>query len=72
MLCYLKLPGKSLSIDYRMLNTMKKDIETMKNNQSNKECKSAIYNTLEGINSRLDEAEDWIRDLEDKVEKTPK
>ena len=30
-----------------------------------------ITNTLEGINRRLDEAEDWISDLEDKVEKTP-
>ena len=29
-----------------------------------------INNTLEGINSRLDEAEDQISDLEDKVEKT--
>ena len=26
-----------------------------------------MKNTLEGINSRLDEAEDQIRDLEDKV-----
>ena len=30
---------------------------------------SAINNTLKGINSRLDEAEDQISDLEDKVEK---
>ena len=29
---------------------------------------SEIKNTLEGINSRLDEAEDFISDLEDKVE----
>ena len=28
-----------------------------------------MKNTLEGINSRLDEAEDWIRDLEDNTEK---
>ena len=27
-----------------------------------------MNNTLEGTNSRLDEAEDWISDLEDKVE----
>ena len=26
-----------------------------------------MKNTLEGLNSRLDEAEDQIRDLEDKV-----
>ena len=30
---------------------------------------SEINNTLERINSRLDEAEDCISDLEDKVEK---
>ena len=28
-----------------------------------------IKNTLEGITSRLDEEEDWINELEDKVEK---
>ena len=28
-----------------------------------------MMNTLEGINNKLDEAEDWIRDLEDKVGK---
>ena len=36
---------------------------------------NAIYeinNTLEGINSRLDKAEDWISYLENKVEKTPR
>ena len=26
-----------------------------------------MKNTLEGINSRLDEAEDWMSDMEDKV-----
>ena len=31
---------------------------------------SEINNTLEGINSRLDEAEDQISDLEEKVENT--
>ena len=33
---------------------------------------SEINNTLEGIKSKLDEAEDCISDLEDKVEKTPR
>ena len=31
-----------------------------------------MKNTLDGINSRSDEAEDWISDLEDKVEKKSK
>ena len=33
--------------------------------------KNAIpdMNTLEGIKNRLEKAEDWIRELEDKVEK---
>ena len=30
-----------------------------------------MKNTLEGINSRLDTAEGWISNLEDKVEKNP-
>ena len=34
----------------------------------NKECNIRINNKLEGINSRLDEAEDQISNLEDKVE----
>lgn len=28
-------------------------------------------NTLEGFNSRLEEDEDWISKLEEKIEKTP-
>ena len=51
----------------RILNSMKKDIETMKNNQA--QMKNSIYemkNTLEGIISRMDEAMDWVSKLEDK------
>ena len=54
----------------KILNSMKKDIVIIKNDQS--EINNAISeteNTLEGINSRLDEAEDGISGLEDKVEK---
>ena len=49
---------------------MKTDIETMNKDQS--EIKNAVseINKLEGINSRLDEAEDWISDQEDEVNKT--
>ena len=49
---------------------MKKDIEALRKDQS--EIKNAISeknNTVEGISSRLDEAEGQIGDLEDKVEK---
>ena len=43
----------------RILNSMKKTPETIKNDQSKlKNTVSEINNTLEGINSRLDEAED--------------
>ena len=46
-------------INIRILNSMKKDIETMKKDQSEiKNATSEINNTLEGINSRLDETED--------------
>ena len=49
---------------------MKKGIETIKKDQWEvKNAISSINNTLEGLNSRWDEAEDWISDLEDKVEK---
>ena len=48
---------------------MKEDIETI--NKSQQEMKNTIseLNTVEGIKSRLDEAEDRIMELEDKVEK---
>ena len=47
----------------------KKDIETMNKMQEIKKNKiSEMKNTLEGIKSRLDEPDDWITELEDKVE----
>ena len=52
----------------RILNSMKRVIYTIKNNQSEiKKAISGINNTLEGINSRLDEAEYQISDLKDKA-----
>ena len=57
----------------RMLNNMKKDIETIKKDLSEIDNEtSEINNTLEGINSRLDEAEDQSSDLKDKVQKNTK
>ena len=51
-----------------MLNSIKKDIEMIKRDQS--QMNNTIWkmkNALEGMYSRLDEAEDWISNLEDKV-----
>ena len=57
-------------INIRILNSMKKDIETMKKDHTEiKNAVSEINNTLKGINSRLDEADDRISVLKDKVEK---
>ena len=71
------LSGREFTvIIIRILNSMKtaireKQVITVKKVQSEKK-KNAISdtnNTLEGINSRLDEAKDQISVLEDKVEK---
>ena len=55
----------------RVLNSVKKDIVTIRKDQS--ETKNAVsgINTLEGINSKLDDTEDHISHLEDKVQKNP-
>lgn len=47
----------------------KKGLRNPKKNQSEKKAISKIKNTQEGMNSRLDEIEDQISELEDKVEK---
>ena len=45
-----------------------KEIENVKKKQSEmKSTITEIKNTSEGINSRLDIAEDWISDLRDRV-----
>ena len=62
-----------------MLNSMIKDIETIKKDQSEmnntipemKNTISEMKNTLKEINSRSDEDKDQINDLEYKEEKTP-
>ena len=38
-----------------------KDLEELKNKQSK------VNNTLEGLNSRITEAKEWINDLEDRM-----
>ena len=49
------------------LNSIKEDIETTKNNQSEMKNITKMKNTLEGIKSSIHEAEVWVSDLEDKV-----
>ena len=49
---------------------MKKEIETISKGQEEmKNTISELKNTVEGIKIRLYEAEDWISELEVKVEK---
>ena len=58
---------KELSENY---NSVKKEIETIKKSQG--EMQNIIWNkknTPEGIKSRLDEAEDEIRELEDNMKR---
>ena len=48
--------------------TFNKDLEELKNKQTvMNDTKNEIKMSLEGINSRITEAEEWISDLEDKV-----
>ena len=48
--------GKTME---KMQDMFTKDLKQLKNKQTE------INNTLEGINSRMTEAEEWISDLED-------
>ena len=46
-------------------------IENMRKNQSElKNSKTKIKNTVEGIKSKLEEAEEWSSDLEDREMKS--
>ena len=68
-----KIQGKYNELTANYIN-MKKEIETInKTGEEMKNTISKLKNTDEVLNSRLNEAEDWISELEDKVEKkTPK
>ena len=46
--------------------TINKDLEELKNKHTNNTI-TEIKNILEGINSRIFEAEEWISELEDKI-----
>ena len=49
--------GKTME---KMQEMFVKDLEELKNKQAE------MNNTLEGINSRITEAEEWVNDLEDR------
>ena len=50
----------------KMQESINKDLEELKNKHANNTI-TKIKNTLEGIDSRLFEAEEWISELEDKL-----
>ena len=51
----------------KMQESINKDLEELKNKHTENNTITEIKNTLEGINSRISEAEDWISELEDKM-----
>ena len=50
----------------KMQESINKDLEELNNKHTNKTI-TEIKNILEGINSRIAEAEEWISELEDKM-----
>ena len=53
----------------KMQETLNKDLEELKSEQTiMNNTINGIKNSLEWINSRITEAEEWISDLEDKIE----
>ena len=50
----------------KMQESINKNLEELKNKHTN-DTITKIKNTLEGINSRISEAEEWISELEDKM-----
>ena len=49
-----------------MQDSINKDLEEFKNTETNTTI-TEIKNTLEGTNSRISEAKEWISELEDKM-----
>ena len=50
----------------KMQESINKDLEELKNKHTNNAI-TEIKNTLEGLNSRISETEEWISELEDKM-----
>ena len=68
----LKERGRRLDEQSEKLEVYNKDLENIKKSQTIKNIKKNQIiierkNTLEGINSRLNDTEEWIRKLEDRV-----
>ena len=51
----------------KIQETFNKDLEELKSKQTMNNKLNELKNSLEGINSRITEAEEWISDLEDKI-----
>ena len=51
----------------KIQETFNKDLEELKSKQTMSNTINEIKNSLEGINSRITEAEEWISDLQDKI-----
>ena len=51
----------------KMQETFNRDLELKRNQATMKNTINEIKKTLDGINSRITEAEEWISDLEDKI-----
>ena len=54
------------NLENKMQKSINKNLEELKNKHTNNTI-TEIKNTLEGINSRISEAEEWISELEDKM-----
>ena len=50
----------------KMQESINKDLEELNNTETNNKI-TEIKTTLEGINSRISEAEEWISELEDEM-----
>ena len=51
----------------KMQEMFNKDLDELKNKQTEINTITEMKTTLEGINSRITEAEEWISDLEDRM-----
>ena len=58
---------RRLDAQSKKFKFLTKELENIKNNQTEKNIITEMKNTLEGINSRLNDTEEWIRELEDRV-----
>ena len=63
-----KQNGENESINKELKESINKDLEELKTKHTEtNNTVTEIKNTLEGINSKISEAEEWISGLEDKM-----